>query len=115
MKIGSFIKTDVGTFRGDLQTLTFTKEIEFVPVDDKAADKAPDYTIVKAGTSFEIGAAWNRTSKTDSPYIKAKIDDPVLPSTLWAALTQDDQGGYNLYWSRSSGKPGKTSSDKGTL
>jgi uncharacterized protein (DUF736 family) len=115
MKIGNFIKTDVGSFRGDLQTLTFTKEIEFVPVEDKSSEKAPDYVIVRAGTHFEIGAGWNRTSKDDNPYIKVKIDDPILAYTLWAALTVDDQGEYNLFWSRPNGKSGASTSDQETL
>jgi uncharacterized protein (DUF736 family) len=115
MKIGNFIKTDVGSFRGDLQTITFTKEIEFVPVDDKSAEKAPDYVIVKAGTNIEIGAGWNKTAKSGNPFIKVKIDDPILPFTLWAALTSDEQGEYILYWSRPNGKSGGSTSDQDTL
>jgi len=117
MKIGTLLKTDDGQFAGTLQSLTLTKDIAFIPNMDKENGKAPDYKIVLAGTSTEIGAGWNQKSKsTGNPYIKTKIDDPSLPYTLWAALTANDDDEYTLYWSRPKAKNGNSdSADQETL
>lgn len=101
MQIGTFTKADNGDFVGRLDTLTLSREIAFEPVSNKESDKAPDYRIRLIGSDTEIGAGWNQTSKsTGNPYIKAKIDDPSFPNTLWGALTANDDGAYSLYWSR---------------
>lgn len=116
MKIGTFTKADDGNFLGSLETLTLSREVAFEPIIAKESDKAPDYRIRMIGSDTEIGAGWNQTSKsTGNPYIKAKIDDPAFPATLWGALTANDDGGYTLYWSRSRPGASKDASETETL
>lgn len=114
-KIGSFSKTSEGQFQGALQTLTLNRTITFEPNNAAESEKAPDYKIVLAGSDTEIGAGWNAMSKKDKPYIKAKIDDPFLPHTIWAALTADDDGQFNLFWSRSNGQPSERNAEQDKL
>jgi len=107
MKIGNFTKTKNGEFTGRLETLNLSHPLTFEPVTEKDNKKAPDYRIVSSDSGIEIGAGWNQKSKsTGNPYIKTKIDDPSFPRTLWGALTGNDDGEYNLFWSRP--KPGST-------
>ena len=104
MKIGTFTKTDQGTFTGSIQTLTLDQKIELVPLDDKPNSKSPDFQIFRTSTHAEIGAGWNKTSKSSgNPYINIKIDDPAFNAALWCALTKTDEGDYALYWTRSEG------------
>lgn len=116
MKIGTFTKAENADFVGRLDTLTLSREIAFEPITAKDSDKAPDYRIRMIGSDTEIGAGWNQTSKsTGNPYIKAKIDDPAFPATLWGALTANDDGGYTLYWSRPRPGASKDASETETL
>jgi len=115
MKVGSFSKTSEGQFQGELQTLTLNRAITFEPNNEAESDKAPDYKIVLAGSDTEIGAGWNAMSKKDKPYIKAKIDDPFLSHTMWAALTADNDGHFHLFWSRPNGKPSEQNAEQETL
>ncbi|MEL6688327.1 MAG: DUF736 domain-containing protein [Pseudomonadota bacterium] len=116
MKIGTFTKANNGYFQGQIKTLTLSHEISLRPNLQKTEnDKAPDYTIILVGPGIELGAGWNATSKDDNPYIKVKIDDPSLPSTLWAALTAGEEGEFNLLWTRPNVKPSKAKGQKETL
>jgi uncharacterized protein (DUF736 family) len=47
----------------------------------------------------EIGAAWKRTSKDNTPYHSVKLDDPSFPTPIFANLVEDEAG-YALIWSR---------------
>ncbi|MBA3898268.1 MAG: DUF736 family protein [Sphingomonadaceae bacterium] len=60
--IGYVTRTDTGSFKGLLNTLTIKADIEIVPNTNKANDVQPDYRVLAGGV--EIGAAWNRRSET---------------------------------------------------
>jgi len=115
MKIGNFTKTDDGEFTGNIQTLTVSQKIIFIRIDDKGSEKSPDYKILVDGSYQEIGAGWNATSKDDNPYIKTKLDDPSFPNTLWGALTANDEGEYNLFWTRPKTSSAKNTANQETL
>ena len=109
MKIGTFTKTDDGTFTGRIATLNLTAELEFQPVTDKTNDKAPDFRVISADTNAECGAGWHEMSRNNKPYISVKIDDPSFAYPIWAALTRDDSGDISLYWDRPKAKRNDTS------
>ncbi|MCB2062403.1 MAG: DUF736 domain-containing protein [Novosphingobium sp.] len=104
MKIGTFTKTDDGTFTGRIATLNLTADLIFQPAGDKTNDKAPDFRVVSANTNAECGAGWHEMSRNNKPYISVKIDDPSFAYPIWAALTRDDSGELSLYWDRPKAK-----------
>lgn len=104
MKIGTFTKTDDGTFRGRIETLNLSAELVLQPMADKANEKAPDFRVVSANTKVECGAGWHEMSRNNKPYISVKIDDPSFAYPIWAALTRDDGGEISLYWDRPKAK-----------
>jgi uncharacterized protein (DUF736 family) len=69
-------KTD-GTFEGQLTTLSVTAQIALVKNGRKTKDNEPDYRIVSRKNGFELGAAWNRTSKSSGEeYISVSLSAP---------------------------------------
>lgn len=99
MIVGSFTKTEDGTFEGEIETLIFSATLKIAPVE-KSADRAPSYRVYAVHNNVEIGAGWNEMSqRTNEPYISIKIDDPSFAHPMWAALTKLDTG-YVLRWSR---------------
>jgi len=99
MIIGNFKKTDEGTFRGAIHTLTLNLEVAIEPVAEKKGEKAPDYRITTGHT--ELGAAWKETSGAGNVYLSVRLDDPALPSSISCALVKTStQLGYSLVWER---------------
>lgn len=99
MIVGTFTKTEDGTFEGEIETLIFSATLKIAPVE-KSADRAPSHRVYAAHNNAEIGAGWSEKSqRTKEPYISIKIDDPSFAYPMWAALTKVDEG-YALRWSR---------------
>ncbi|WP_027711201.1 DUF736 domain-containing protein [Dickeya chrysanthemi] len=96
--IGTFTAQTNG-FTGTVRTLTLNVKVKFVP-NDRSGDSVPDYRIQTAG-GYDIGAAWKKISQAERPYLSVTLDDPSLPATIYARLIEDDDGTYNLIWSRS--------------
>jgi uncharacterized protein (DUF736 family) len=96
-QIGTFTRSDDGSFIGAIRTLRLNAKVRFVPTD-KDNDKAPDLRAY-AG-AIEIGAAWKRTAReTGREFFSVKLDDPSFPAPIFANLVEID-GGYALVWSR---------------
>lgn len=98
--IGTFTKTDDG-YAGAVRTLTLNVKVKLVPTE-KDSENAPDFRIY-AGT-FELGAAWKKTSKANRPYLSVTLDDPSLPATIYARLIEGEDGAHSLIWSRRNGE-----------
>ena len=105
MNIGTFKQTDKG-YEGTIVTLGMNHKAKFVANDNKKSDDSPDY-FVKAGTC-DLGVGWNAIAKDDGDgenakepleYIKVKLDSPVLPSPIWAALFKNGKSS-ELVWNR---------------
>jgi uncharacterized protein (DUF736 family) len=97
-QIGTFTRDETGTFNGSIRTLTLNVKATIRPVD-REHDKAPDHRIL-AG-AVEIGAGWSKAAReTGTEYLSLKIDDPSLPSPIYAQLVQGDGGDWKLIWSR---------------
>ena len=99
--IGYVTKTDTGSFKGQLNTLTITTDIEIVPNATKANDVQPDYRVVAGGV--EIGAAWNRRSETTGrDYVSLSLAAPEFgPRRLYANLGRapgNDDNHFAIIW-----------------
>jgi uncharacterized protein (DUF736 family) len=66
-----------GNLEGTLTTLKITAPIAILPNGRKAKDSAPDYLVVSRKNGFELGAGWNRISKsTGEEYISVSLSAP---------------------------------------
>lgn len=95
--IGTFHKSDDGSYAGAIKTLTLNVKQAVLRPSESESDKAPDYRIFAGSTEF--GAAWKRTSRENRDYLSVKLDDPSFPAPIYASLVDTDDG-YALIWSR---------------
>ena len=99
--IGNFKATEKG-YTGTIETLTFKAEAEFEPVERKSSEKAPDFRIFAKKTGYELGAAWQTTSReTGAHYLSVKLDDPSFAAPIQCRLIKSGaELGHNLLWDR---------------
>ena len=97
--IGTF-KADKDGYAGTVRTLSINAKVRIVANDRKSAAGAPDFRVF-AGMA-EIGAAWRKTAKDkEATYLSVRLDDPVLPEPIHAALMeQTEDGVLRLLWRR---------------
>lgn len=63
-------------------------------------DKGPHFRIF-AGSSVELGAAWQKVSNEGRDYLSVKLDDPSFPAPIYATLIEvEGEEGLQLIWSR---------------
>lgn len=98
MKIGHFKPNDDATYDGRMLSLTGEHIALLMAPVERRSENGPDYRIL--GGDFEFGAAWKRTSKDGKPYLSVKLDLPLLPAPINAALIEIGDGGYMLVWNR---------------
>lgn len=96
--IGTFTENN-GFYAGTITTLTLKADVVFEPVK-KSSTNAPDYKLNMPGTDFEIGAAWNKTSKEGNPYLSVVLDDPSFSKPVLARLVAVNDSEYRLFWNR---------------
>ena len=96
-QIGSFTRTEDGSYTGTIKTLSLNIKARFLPAEPSENEKGPNLRVM-AG-NVEIGAAWQRTSKDNTVYHSVKLDDPSFPAPIYANLVAVDDG-YALVWSR---------------
>ena len=88
-QIGSFTRSNDGTYTGTIKTLAIDAKARIVPSDPAStSDKAPDLRVIVSGV--EIGAAWRRTSKDNRSYHSVKLDDPSFTAPIYANLFEGD-------------------------
>ena len=98
-QIGSFTRSNDGTYTGTIKTLAIDAKARLVAGGGGiAGDKAPDLRVIVSGV--EIGAAWRRTSKDNRTYHSVKLDDPSFTAPIYANLFEGDDGEFALIWSR---------------
>lgn len=103
--IGTVTRKSDASFEGTLTTATLSTPIKLVPLDNGGDDNKPTHRVI-GRNGFEMGAAWNKTSReTGADYTSVKIDAPELPSVLYANLgkaagTHPDAGIFALIWNR---------------
>ncbi len=97
--IGTF-KADKDGYAGTIRTLSINTKVRIVANDRKSAGSAPDFRIFAGQT--EVGAAWRKTSREkEASYLSVRLDDPVFPEPIHAALMeQTEDGVLRLLWRR---------------
>lgn len=94
--IGTFTR-DGENYTGIIHTLTLNVAVT-IKSETKSSDKAPDYRIYSLGA--EIGAAWEKISEANKPYLSIKLDDPSFAQPIQARLITTDKGQHHLVWNR---------------
>ena len=90
-----------GNLDGTLTTLNVTAPITLVPNNRKSKDNEPDFRIVSRKNGFELGAGWNRVSKSaGEPYISVSLSAPEF-GTIYgnvAPAPGDDPAKKVIIW-----------------
>lgn len=99
--IGYVTRTDTGSFKGQLKTLSIRANIDIVANAKKANDVQPDYRVLVG--DVEIGAGWNRHSETTGrDYVSLSIAAPEFGARrLYANLGRapgDDDDRFVIIW-----------------
>jgi uncharacterized protein (DUF736 family) len=86
--IGYVTKSDDGSFKGQLKTLSISADIAIVANRSKSAETQPDYRVLSDGV--EIGARWIRRSESSGrDYVSLSLAAPEFgPRRLYANLGQ---------------------------
>lgn len=89
------------TYQGEIKTISIQCPITFEPRRNKTSDKQPDYTVVSG--RVEVGAAWKKTSQSDTEYVSLYIAAPEfgrrkLYANLGKAAGQDDDSVFAIIW-----------------
>lgn len=99
--IGTFTPTKDGGWVGTIRTLTIDAKMRLVPNDDRTSKKAPAFRVFLGNS--RIGDAWEAKTGGLSPkdYLRIKLDDPLLPEPINAALFVTEGGeSAQMLWSR---------------
>ena len=78
-QIGTFTRTEDGSYNGTIKTLSLNIKARFLPAEPSENEKAPNLRVM--ARDVEIGAAWQRTSKDNTVYHSVNARRPVLPGT----------------------------------
>lgn len=84
--IGYVTKSDNGSFKGQLRTLSIRADIDIVANANRSADTQPHYRVLSDGV--EIGAGWNRRAESSGrDYVSLSLAAPEFgPRRLYANL-----------------------------
>ena len=102
--IGYIARNEKGGFVGKIETLAFTNVVGLRPVQSNNP-AAPKFDIMAlAGdrrTWVKIGAAFEQSSKsTGVVFYQGTVDDPSLAGPMSIAFFSNDEGGFNIAWTR---------------
>ena len=89
---------------GSIRTVTITASLELIPIDEKT-ERGPDYRVFVNGV--EAGAAWEKISQQQRPYLSVSIDDPSFAAPINGSLVDSSQepGTLRLLWDRPRQQP----------
>jgi uncharacterized protein (DUF736 family) len=99
--IGTFTLAADGGWVGTIRTLTINTKMRLVPNDDRTSKKAPAFRVFVGHA--RVGEAWEARTAGLSPkdYLKVKLDDPMLPEPMSAAMFTSESGdSAQMFWSR---------------
>jgi uncharacterized protein (DUF736 family) len=96
-KIGNFKKVS-GEFRGKIGTLALQAKSIRIAAEQSVGSNAPSHRLFVG--DVEIGAAWEKRTQDDRPYLSIKLDDPSFVAPIFAQLFEAEDGSYDLIWSR---------------
>ena len=103
MNIGSIKQNDAGIFVGKIATLTIAMTIALREVHS-ANPKAPKFEVLALSASrawVQVGALFELFSNgTGEAFLNGKIEDPSLAAPLYISAFRQEDGSYNIVWSR---------------
>ncbi|MCF8710524.1 Uncharacterized conserved protein, DUF736 family, partial [Sphingobium faniae] len=103
MNIGSIKQNDAGIFVGKIATLTIAMTIALREVHS-ANPKAPKFEVLALSASrawVQVGALFELFSNgTGEAFLNGKIEDPSLTAPLYISAFAQEDGSYNVVWSR---------------
>lgn len=100
-RIGKFTQSDDG-FHGSIITLSVQhNDVRIVPsgMVRGPSEATPPSHLVFAGAA-EVGAAWTKQTDDGKIYYTLKIDDPSFTGAIYPSLFKQEDGSYDLIWSR---------------
>ena len=103
MNIGSIKQNEAGIHVGKIATLTIAMTIALREVHS-ANPKAPKYEVLalsQARAWVQVGALFELFSNgTGEAFLNGKIEDPSLTAPLYISAFRQEDGSYNVVWSR---------------
>ena len=103
MNIGTITQNASGTYTGKISTLTVAIVIALRTVQS-ANPRAPKFEILALSAArqwVQVGALFELFSNnTGEAFLNGKIDDPSMTAPLQISAFQQDDGSYNIVWSR---------------
>ena len=101
--IGYINKTDEGGLVGKIDTLAFSATIglrRFMS-DNPKAPKYDVMALTPTRTWVKIGALFEQSIRSSGEsFYQGRIDDPSMSRPMDIALFANDEGGYNISWTR---------------
>jgi len=103
MNIGTITQNASGTYTGKISTLTVAIVIALRTVQS-ANPRAPKFEILALSAArqwVQVGALFELASNsTGETFLNGKIEDPSLDKPLYISAFRQEDGSYNIVWSR---------------
>lgn len=104
MNIGNLKVNDAGTFVGRIVTVGINLMVALRAVESNN-DRAPRFEVFGRDSAqapwSQVGALWEQTSNTTGEaFLQGQIDYPSMPKPLAILLFTQDDGSYNVAWTR---------------
>ena len=103
MNIGQIKQNDAGIFMGRISTLAVAMTIALKPVasNNPKAPRFEIHALTPARNWIQVGALFELFSNnTGEAFLNGKIDDPSMTAPLQISAFSQDDGSYNIVWSR---------------
>lgn len=101
--IGYLSRNERGAFVGKIETLAFTNVVGLRPVNSNnpRAPKFEMMALTAARSWVAIGGMFEQTMKaTGESFYQGRIDDPSMARPMDVALFPNEEGGFNISWTR---------------
>ena len=96
-RIGTFKKVS-GEYRGPQYYIgAYPNCFRITPEKDPSGN-APSHRVFIG--DVEVGAAWEKLTQDQRPYLSVKLDDPSFTAPIFAQLFAGEDGEHDLVWSR---------------
>jgi uncharacterized protein (DUF736 family) len=112
MNIGSFARNATGHIVGKVSTLTVDLNIGLKPIrsDNPNAPKFEILALSAARQWVRVGAFFEVTSRERGiVFLQGTIEDPSFAQPLYVTAFRQDDGSYNVVWSRPTRRRGPPS------
>lgn len=101
--IGSLSRNERGAMVGKIETLAFTNVVGLRPFNS-SNPRAPKFemmALTSARTWVPIGGMFEQTMRASGEsFYQGRIDDPSMARPMDIALFPNEEGGFNISWTR---------------